>query len=187
MTAPEPTFIELSRAEWARLRANTPLTLDEDELRELQGVNEAVALDEVRDVYLPLSRLLNLRVAATQRLHEVTSNFLGVLTPHVPFVIAIAGSVAVGKSTTARILQALLARWPVHPTVALITTDGFLFPNDKLERRGLRERKGFPESYDVRRLLSVLASLKSGVNPVEVPVYSHTTYDVVPDATTKIS
>src|SRR3954470_18682908 len=187
MPAHGPTFLELTRTEGRRLRANTPLTLDESELLELQGVNEAVALDEVRDVYLPLSRLLNLRVAATQHLHDVTSNFLGMLTPRVPFVIAIAGSVAVGKSTTARILQTLLARWPVHPKVELITTDGFLYPNAELVRRGLMERKGFPESYDVRRLLSVLADLKSGVDPVAVPIYSHTTYDVVPDECTTIS
>ncbi len=187
MAEPRATFLELSRTDWARLRANTPLTLDEDDLLALRGVNEAVALDEVRDVYLPLSRLLNLRVAATQRLHEVTSNFLGVLTPRVPFVIAIAGSVAVGKSTTARVLQALLARWPVHPTVELVTTDGFLYPNAELARRGLMERKGFPESYDVRRLLEVLSALKAGAERVAVPVYSHTTYDVVEGETATIA
>src|SRR3954451_4123846 len=167
MPAHGPTFLELTRTEWARLRANTPLTLDESELLELQGVNEAVALDEVRDVYLPLSRLLTLRVAATHHLHDVTSNFLGILTPRVPFVIAIAGSVAVGKSTTARILQTLLARWPVHPTVKLVTTDGFLYPNAELADRGLIDRKGIPESYDVRRLLAMLADLKAGVERVE--------------------
>ncbi len=181
------TFLELSRADWARLRASTPLTLGEGDLRELRGVNEAVALDEVRDVYLPLSRLLHLRVAATQHLHEVTSDFLAVPTPRVPFVIAIAGSVAVGKSTTARVLQALLARWPVHPSVELLTTDGFLYPNAELTRRGIMDRKGFPESYDVRRLLAVLAQLKSGLARVEVPLYSHTTYDVVPDAVATIA
>ncbi len=180
-------FLELSRAEWARLRANTPLTLDEEELVALRGVNEFVALDEVRDVYLPLSRLLNLRVAATQHLHEVTSGFLGVLTPRVPFVIAVAGSVAVGKSTISRILQALLARWPGHPSVDLVTTDGFLYPNAELERRGLLTRKGFPESYDVRRLRGMLADLKSGAERVEVPLYSHITYDVVADEVMTIS
>ena len=184
---PASTFLEFSRAEWARLRANTPLTLDEEDLRELRGINEAVALDEVRDVYLPLSRLLNLRVATRQHLHEVTSNFLGVLTPRVPFIIAIAGSVAVGKSTTARVLQALLARWPVHPSVELVTTDGFLYPNAELVQRNLMDRKGFPESYDVRRLLSVLAELKSGAERVEVPLYSHTTYDVMTDKTMTIT
>lgn len=186
MPAADTPFLELTRHEWARLRANTPLLLDERELHALRGVNEEVALDEVRDVYVPLSRLLDLRVTATQQLRSVTSGFLGVPTPRVPFIIAIAGSVAVGKSTTARVLQALLARWPGHPNVELLTTDGFLYPNAELMRRSLLDRKGFPESYDVKRLLDVLGALKSGAEHVDVPVYSHTTYDVVTGATTTI-
>ena len=179
-------YLEFSRDEWAALRANTPLTLSETELLDLRGVNEYVAMSEVTEVYLPLSRLLNLRFAATQHLHEVTSNFLGSLAPRVPFIIGLAGSVAVGKSTTARVLQALLARWPSHPRVDLVTTDGFLYPNAVLDDRGMMSRKGFPESYDVRRLIAFLADLKAGALEVDVPVYSHVTYDVVDDATLTI-
>ena len=173
-------FVEFSRAEWARLRASTPLPLTEPQLRSLVSVNERMSLDEVSDVYLPLSRLLNLYVAATQNLHAATATFLGSGTPRVPFVIGIAGSVAVGKSTTARVLKALLSRWPSHPKVDLVTTDGFLFPQRVLEARGLEDRKGFPESYDVRRLVHVLAEVKAGAPEVSAPVYSHLAYDIVP-------
>ncbi|HXH26118.1 MAG TPA: type I pantothenate kinase [Vicinamibacterales bacterium] len=173
-------FIEFSRAEWARLRASTPLPLTESQLRGLVSVNEPISLAEVADVYLPLSRLLNLYVAATQNLHRATATFLGTNTPRVPFIIGIAGSVAVGKSTTSRVLQALLARWPSHPHVELVTTDGFLLPLRVLEARGLMHRKGFPESYDLRRLVRFLADVKSGVPEVAAPVYSHLAYDIVP-------
>jgi len=173
-------FVEFSRAEWAALRAATPLPLTEPQLRGLVSVNERVSLDEVADIYLPLSRLLNLYVAATQNLHRATATFLGAETPRVPFVIGIAGSVAVGKSTTSRVLQALLSTWPSHPRVALITTDGFLLPQRVLEARGLMQRKGFPESYDVRRLVRFMADVKAGVPEVLAPVYSHLAYDIVP-------
>jgi type I pantothenate kinase len=174
-------FIEFTRAEWARLRASTPLPLSEPQLRPLVGLNETVSLDEVADIYLPLSRLLNLYVGATRSLHAASATFLGAATPRVPFVIGIAGSVAVGKSTTSRLLQALLSRWPTHPQVDLITTDGFLLPQHVLEARGLLDRKGFPESYDVRRLVRFMADVKSGVPEVLAPVYSHLAYDIVPN------
>ena len=172
-------FVEFNRAEWARLRDATPLPLSEAQLRPLVGLNEWMSLDEVADIYLPLSRLLNLHVAATQNLHRATETFLSAASPKVPYVIGIAGSVAVGKSTTARILQALLAHWPGHPTVDLITTDGFLLPLSVLEARDLVERKGFPESYDLRRLVRFLGEVKSGVPEVSAPVYSHLAYDIV--------
>jgi len=170
-----------SRSEWARLRAATPLTLSQGDLDQLRGINEHIDLDEVAEVYLPLSRLLNLYVGATQNLQQVTELFLGRLAPRVPYVIGIAGSVAVGKSTFARILQELLARWPNHPKVELVTTDGFLFPNAVLIERGLLNRKGFPESYDVRQLLQFMADLKSGTPEVSAPTYSHMAYDVMPE------
>jgi type I pantothenate kinase len=176
-------YLEFTREEWSRLRAATPLTLGESDIGELQGINERLSLDEVASAYLPLSRLLNLYVAATQNLRRTTDTFLGTLPAPAPYVIAIAGSVAVGKSTTARVVQALLARWPNHPKVDLVTTDGFLYPNAVLESRGLMSRKGFPESYDVRRLLRFMADLKSGLPEVEAPVYSHEAYDVVTDRT----
>lgn len=172
-------FVEFGREQWAGLRAATPLPLSEAQLLSLQGLNERVSLDEVTDIYLPMSRLLNLYVAATQTLHHATATFLGSAAPRVPYVIGLGGSVAVGKSTTSRILQALLARWPTHPKVDLITTDGFLLPRRVLESRGLLNRKGFPESYDVRRLLRFMADVKSGATDVLAPVYSHLTYDVV--------
>jgi len=175
---PSP-WVELARADWAPLRSSTPLTLTEDDLARLRGINEDISLDEVTDVYLPLSRLLNLYVAATQELHRATDTFLGSLAAKVPFVIGIGGSVAVGKSTTSRILQALLSRWPDHPEVALVTTDGFLLPNAELERRGLMDRKGFPESYDTGALVRFVASVKAGVPEVPAPVYSHLVYDIV--------
>jgi type I pantothenate kinase len=173
-------YLRFSRKEWAKLRANTPLPLTEHELLELRGINERVSLKEVVDIYLPLSRLLNLYVAATQELYKVTDKFLSGRFSKVPYVIGIAGSVAVGKSTAARILQALLARWPNHPKVDLVTTDGFLYPNRILEKRGIMHRKGFPESYDLKRLVRFVADVKSGRNEVAAPIYSHVTYDIVP-------
>jgi type I pantothenate kinase len=178
--ASSSTYADFDAVEWSALRAATPLTLDEADLAHLQGVNEHVSLDEVAEVYLPLSRLLNLHVVATQGLATVTDTFLGRPAARAPYVIAVAGSVAVGKSTTARILQALLARWPDHPRVDLITTDGFLHPNAVLEERGLMARKGFPESYDQRRLVDFMAAIKSGADAVAAPVYSHVAYDIVP-------
>ena len=174
-------YLQFHKEEWGRLRALTPLSLTEADLSELRGINERISLEEVTLVYLPLSRLLNLYVAATQRLRQTTDTFLGTLPAPVSYVIAIAGSVAVGKSTAARVIQALLSRWPNHPKVDLLTTDGFLYPNSVLESRGLMNRKGFPESYDLRALLQFLRDLKSGQPVLEVPVYSHEAYDIVPD------
>lgn len=174
-------FIHFSRREWAELRASTPLPLTEEDLPPLRGINEHITLPEVSEVYLPLSRLLNLYVRATQGLHEAADTFLGHLPAKVPYVIGIAGSVAVGKSTTARLLQALLARWPDHPRVDLVTTDGFLYPTRVLEERGLLNRKGFPESYDQRRLVRFLTEVKSGQREVQAPIYSHLRYDVIED------
>jgi type I pantothenate kinase len=184
-SVPEPQvavsrFIEFSRAEWSRLRAATPLPLTEPQLRALVSVNEPMSLDEVADIYLPLSRLLNLYVAATRNLHAATATFLGNDTPRVPFVIGIAGSVAVGKSTASRLLQALLSRWPSHPQVDLVTTDGFLYPQRELVSRRLAARKGFPESYQVRDLVRFMADVKAGRSEVAAPVYSHLAYDIVP-------
>ena len=179
-------YVSFDRQQWADLRAATPMTLREADLEDLRGINERIDLDEVAAVYLPLTRLLNLYVSATQNLHKVSATFLGTLAPKVPYVIGVAGSVAVGKSTFARILQALLARWPDHPKVDLITTDGFLYPNHVLEERDLMNRKGFPESYDTRALLKFLRDLKSGQATVEAPVYSHVVYDIVEGETAKV-
>jgi type I pantothenate kinase len=173
-------WVVLGRDDWAALAPTTPLTLTEQDLEQLRGINEDISLTEVADVYLPLSRLLNLYVAATQDLHRATDTFLGSLAAKVPFVIGVAGSVAVGKSTTSRLLQALLRRWPDHPEVALVTTDGFLHPNAELERRGLLDRKGFPESYDTASLVRFVGEVKSGAPEVHAPVYSHLHYDVLP-------
>ncbi|CAB4645062.1 MAG: type I pantothenate kinase [Actinobacteria bacterium] len=175
-------YLRFDRSEWAELRAQTPLTLHEKDLEELRGINDRIDLDEVVAIYLPLTRLLNLYVSATQHLHRVSATFLGTIAPKMPYVIGIAGSVAVGKSTSARILQALLHRWPEHPRVELITTDGFLYPNAELDRRGISNRKGFPESYDSKRLVQFLRELKAGVPEVSAPVYSHVEYDIMPDA-----
>jgi len=173
-------FLRFSREEWSRLRAAAPLTLSEEDLRSLRGRNESVSMREVVDVYLPLARLLNLHISAARILYSVTDSFLRNPAAKVPYVVGIAGSVAVGKSTTARILQTLLSRGPRRPAVALITTDGFLYPNRVLEQRGLMKRKGFPESYDLRRLIHFMADVKAGHPDVSAPVYSHLAYDILP-------
>jgi type I pantothenate kinase len=180
LSAVPDRYLTFDRQAWAELRAATPLTLRQDDLDSLQGINERIDLDEVVAVYLPLSRLLNLYVSATQDLQRVTSTFLGSIAPKVPYVIGVAGSVAVGKSTFARILQALLSRWPAHPQVDLVTTDGFLHPNAVLAERGIMDRKGFPESYDTRALLAFLREVKSGSPEVNAPVYDHVAYDILP-------
>lgn len=174
-------FESFSRDEWSALRAATPLTLSKEDLEAVRGVNEQLDMQEVEEVYLPLSRLLNLHIAATQQLAAVTDIFLHTEPAPIPYIIGIGGSVAVGKSTTARVLQTLLSHWPSHPKVDLVTTDGFLFPNAELERRGLMTRKGFPESYDTPALVDLLRNIKSGEDRVVAPVYSHLAYDIVPD------
>jgi type I pantothenate kinase len=174
-------YVEHDRAAWAALGAHIRQPLSGDEVARLRGLGEHLDLDEVQQIYLPLSRLLSLRVEAARRLHHLQEEFLHQpQPPRTPFVIGLAGSVAVGKSTTARVLQQLLARWPEHPNVALVTTDGFLRPTAELEERGLLSRKGFPESYDRRELLRFVVDIKSGKEQVEAPVYSHLTYDRVP-------
>jgi type I pantothenate kinase len=178
MIAQSP-YLEFSRTLWREFRRDTPLTLSEKDLAKLKGQNESVSLAEVEDIYLPLSRLLNLYVVATQDLYHVTTRFLGHPEPKVPYIIGVAGSVAVGKSTTSRILQALLSHWPNHRNVALVTTDGFLYSNAELGERGLLNRKGFPESYDIKQLINFLQRLKSGESNLQVPIYSHHHYDIV--------
>ena len=173
-------YRRFSRGEWASLRADTPLTLTADDVARLQSLNDPISIEEVVAIYLPLSRLLALYVAATQGLFKATQRFLGAEDGKMPYIIGIAGSVAVGKSTTARLLKALLSRWPHTPNVELVTTDGFLHPNATLEREGLMERKGFPESYDGTALLRFLSEVKAGQRHVRAPVYSHLVYDVVP-------
>lgn len=175
-----------TRGEWAALRADTPLTLTIEDLTKLQSINDPISVEEVIAIYLPLSRLLALYVAATQGLFKATQRFLGAEDGKVPYIIGVAGSVAAGKSTTARVLQALLSRWPNTPKVQLVTTDGFLLPNAILERDGLMEKKGFPESYDQPTLIRFLSQVKAGQPRVEAPVYSHLTYDIVPDRFTVV-
>ena len=185
-STPASPYVVFERDRWRALRANTPLTLDDTDLARLRGLGEPIDLAEVEDVYLPLSRLLSLQVTAAHERHRATATFLGEHSLRVPFVLGVAGSVAVGKSTTSRVLRELLARWPDHPKVELVTTDGFLLPNAELERRNLMSRKGFPESYDQRTLLRFLAEVKSGTAVVSAPVYSHLTYDVLPGESVEV-
>ncbi|MGV9304564.1 type I pantothenate kinase [Nonomuraea sp. NPDC003727] len=175
--------MDLSREQWSELRKNTPLTLTADELEDLRGVDDPIDLSEVTDIYLPLTRLLNLHFTGSKQRSSVLSAFLGNQEQRVPYILGIAGSVAVGKSTTARLLRTLLARWPEHPKVALITTDSFLYPNEVLESRGIMHRKGFPESYDRRALVRFVAEVKAGSDEAHAPVYSHLEYDIVPGVT----
>ncbi len=175
------------RSEWAKLRHDMPMTLAANEIAALRSMHDRLDLKEVEEIYLPLSRLLSIYVASMQRLFVAQRQFLGIHDRKVPYIIGVAGSVAVGKSTTARVLQALLARWSPRPKVELVTTDGFLFPNAVLERRGLMQKKGFPESYDLPMLLSFLSDIKAGRAPVRAPVYSHLTYDIVPDSWIEVS
>ncbi|MBW8186415.1 MULTISPECIES: type I pantothenate kinase [Shewanella] len=174
-------YLAFQRSQWAELRESVPLTLNEPELANLRGINEKLSLTEVTDIYLPLSRLLNLIVGAKQKRGLVLNEFLGRKPPKRPYIISIAGSVAVGKSTTARILQALLSQWPEHPRVDLVTTDGFLYPLAELKRRGLLQRKGFPESYDMKLLVEFISNIKAGAPYVEAPLYSHVSYDRITD------
>jgi type I pantothenate kinase len=170
-----------SREQWARLRDDAPMTLEAGEIARLRSMHDRLDLREVEEIYLPLSRLLSIYVEAMQRLYFAQRRFLGIQDRKMPYIIGVAGSVAVGKSTTARVLQALLARWSPRPKVDLVTTDGFLYPNAVLERQGLMQKKGFPESYDLPMLLSFLSDIKAGRRPVRAPVYSHLTYDIIPN------
>ena len=174
-------YRSFSRGEWASLRKDTPMTLSPDEVTRLRSLHDRLDMAEVEEIYLPLSRLLSMYVAAAQRLFVAQRRFLGTEDTKMPYVIGVAGSVAVGKSTTARVLQALLTRWSPRPKVDLVTTDGFLFPNAVLERQGIMQKKGFPESYDLQKLLAFLSDIKAGRRPVRAPVYSHLTYDIIPN------
>ncbi len=187
MVVTSPFYLDFDTDAWSALRANTPLTLTEDDLDKIRGISVNLDVDMVEHTYLPLSRLLNLRVQASVQLGAVTDTFLGTPPVPTPFIVGIAGSVAVGKSTISRVLQALLGRWPDHPKVELVTTDGFLYPNGVLESRGLMEKKGFPESYDRKRLLEFVARAAGGEEHLEVPVYSHNAYDIIPDETRVIA
>src|SRR5690606_18686345 len=179
---PLSPYREIDRADWARLAAGLDQPLSETEVVELRGIGDRLNLDEVREVYMPLSRLLSLYASSTRKLGAATSEFLQEEDSTTPFIVGVAGSVAVGKSTIARLLRELMSRWPGTPRVELVTTDGFLYPNAELERRGLMDRKGFPESYDRRALISFLTEVKSGAAEVRAPFYSHMRYDIVPDA-----
>lgn len=175
-------FLEVARDEWAALAPTTPLTINEADVLRLRSLGDPVDIAEVREVYVPLSRLLNLHIMNARELHRATSSFVGERSARTPFVIGVAGSVAVGKSTVARLLRELLRRWDDTPRVELVTTDGFLYPNAELKRRGIMHRKGFPESYDQRALLRFVTQVKSGMPEVRAPFYSHMVYDIVPDA-----
>lgn len=181
MTINPTAYLTFSREEWVSFRDETPLLLKESDLSLLHGQIATVSLTEISDIYLPLSRLLSLYVTAMQSLHEASHQFLGKPEPKVPYIIGVAGSVAVGKSMTSRVLKALLSRWPNHPSVSVVTTDGFLYPNHILEQQGLMNRKGFPESYDLNALMQFLENVKSGEAHVKAPLYSHQTYDVIPN------
>ncbi|WP_455426146.1 type I pantothenate kinase [Dryocola sp. LX212] len=174
-------YLQFNRSQWAALRNSVPMTLTEGEVARLKGINEDLSLEEVAEIYLPLSRLLNFYISSNLRRQAVLEQFLGTNGERIPYIISIAGSVAVGKSTTARVLQALLSRWPEHRRVELITTDGFLHPNKVLKERNLMKKKGFPQSYDMHRLVNFVSDLKSGATNVTAPVYSHLIYDVIPD------
>lgn len=178
---PPSPYLTFDKEAWAALRANTPMTLAPAQIEALRGLNDRVSVEEVEQIYLPLSRLLSFHVEAVQSLYNATSQFLSGNQPKVPYIIGLAGSVSAGKSTTARLLRALLSRWPGHPKVDLITTDGFLLPNAALKAKGLMHRKGFPESYDLPALIRFLSDIKAGQASVAAPVYSHNTYDIVAD------
>jgi type I pantothenate kinase len=180
-------YLTFDRKKWAELRESEPMTLTEIEIQNLRGINEELSIDEVRDIYLPLSRLLNYYVSSTKSRQAVVMNFLNEKIQKIPFIIGIAGSVSVGKSTSARVLQALLSRWKENNKVALITTDGFLYPNATLEERGIMTKKGFPESYDIHRLLQFVGEIKSGKTEVKAPRYSHLLYDIVQDEQITVS
>ena len=174
-------YDKFSREEWARLRANMPLEISDEDLNALRGLNDPVSLDEVEEIYLPLGRLLNIHMAMASGLVRVKDSFLGRPGYRPTYIIAVTGSVAVGKSTFSRVLAEVLSRWADHPPVELVTTDGFLYPNQELEKRGLMERKGFPESYDLRKMLEFMIALRLGAKTLKVPVYSHDSYDIVPN------
>lgn len=185
--APVSPFEEISRSQWAELAKNSISPLTESEIEKIRGLGDFLDLAEVADIFLPLSQLLNLYVTQAQQLHEASDDFLNRTNKKIPFIIGVAGSVAVGKSTVSRLLKELLSRWPSTPTVALVTTDGFLHPNAVLEERGIMDRKGFPESYDRLALLKFVADIKSGKGEVSAPLYSHLTYDIVPSARVVVS
>ncbi|WP_405371751.1 MULTISPECIES: type I pantothenate kinase [unclassified Microbacterium] len=182
LTTVDSLYREIGRAEWARMASDMEQPLTETEVVQLRGIGDRLDIREVREVYLPLSRLLSLYASATRRLGAETAGFVGESDATTPFIVAVAGSVAVGKSTIARLLRELMSRWPGTPRVELVTTDGFLYPNAELERRGIMDRKGFPESYDRRALLEFLVDVKSGAAEVRAPYYSHMRYDIIPDA-----
>ena len=180
-------YLLFDRNKWAELRKSEPMTLTEDEIQQLKGINEELSIDEVRDIYLPLSRLLNYYVNSTKSRQAVMMNFLNEELIKIPFIIGVAGSVSVGKSTSSRVLQALLSRWKENNQVALVTTDGFLYPNAVLKERELMSKKGFPESYDIHQLLRFVSDIKSGKSEVKAPKYSHLSYDILPDEQIVIS